>query len=105
MAWFRKKSKEPRFGDSAPKNNESLAHLREFRESRTAVSAYFEAATANDLPAILLVAGDGEWTRRPVKDFSAAQKIARDLELALYEAAVTGYPRQMREWNLRHRNK
>jgi hypothetical protein len=80
-----------------------LAHLREFATSRTGVEFYVEPeTTATDTTAVA-VAADGEWTRRRVGTPAAIARLARDLRLPLYQAAVVGYPRRMREYNTRRR--
>ncbi len=80
-----------------------LAHLREFATSRIGVEFYLEPeTTATDTTAVA-VAADGEWTRRRVGTPAAIASLARDLRLPLYEAAVVGYPRRMREYNDRRK--
>jgi hypothetical protein len=49
----------------------------------------------------VLVAHDGEWTRR-IKDAQAAHDLARKLAIPAYDAQVVGYPKRMRDWNRRH---
>lgn len=84
---------------------ETVEHLTQFVATRAGVAAYFEAATSRDPSSIVLVAGDGEWTRRKIPSIADAADVARDLGIELYEVARTGYPRQMREWSARHRSR
>lgn len=80
-----------------------LAHLREFATSRVGVEFYVEPeTTATDTTAVA-VAADGEWTRRRVGSPAAIAKLARDLRLPVYEAAVVGYPKRMRDYNERRK--
>lgn len=80
-----------------------LAHLREFATTRVGVEFYVEPeTTATDTTAVA-VASDGEWTRRRVGSPGAIGKLARDLRLPVYEAAVVGYPKRMREYNERRK--
>jgi hypothetical protein len=80
-----------------------LAHLREFASTRVGVEFYVEPeTTATDTTAVA-VAADGEWTRRRVGSPGAIGKLARDLRLPVYEAAVVGYPKRMREYNERRK--
>ncbi len=48
-------------------------HLREFIRSRHGVEAYLEPRTTVTDTTVVLVAADGEWTRRRVSDPDAAQ--------------------------------
>lgn len=76
-------------------------HLTEFAKSRRGVEAFVEPATAVTSTTVVLIAADGEWTRRRVADPRAARSLADKLRIPLYEAAVVGYPQRMREWNRR----
>ena len=51
----------------------------------------------------LLVATDGEWTRRAVGSRKAAFELARSLDLPVYDVLLTGYPKRMRAWSSRQR--
>jgi hypothetical protein len=77
------------------------AHLEEFIDTRIGVEAYVEPRTAVTDTTILLVAYDGEWTRRRVDGPHGAEAFARKHAIPLYEAAIVGYPRRMREFNAR----
>ncbi|MDP9807096.1 hypothetical protein J2S70_001678 [Trueperella bonasi] len=80
----------------------TLSHLREFASTREGVAAYYERETSRAPSAIVLVAIDGEWTRRKVPSFSDAQNVAQELGISLFDVAATGYPRAMREWSARN---
>ena len=82
---------------------EDLAHLREFATTKQGVEFYVEPeTTATDTTAVA-VAADGEWTRRRVGSPANIGKLARELRLPVYEAAVVGYPKRMRDWNARRK--
>lgn len=98
MGLFGSKDKPSRKDQKAAKK-ESVDRLTAFAASREGVEAYFEESTPREPAAILLVAYNGEWTRRRVPDIGEAIKLAKDLGLPLYEVARTGYPRAMREWS------
>jgi hypothetical protein len=49
----------------------------------------------------VLVAADGEWTRRRVPSAEWAHDFARRRGIPSFDAAVSGYPPRMREWNRR----
>jgi hypothetical protein len=53
---------------------------------------------------LILVASDGEWTRRRVPSVEWAHRFANRLAVPSYDAAVVGYPERMREYNRRRKN-
>ncbi|MGI8667782.1 MAG: oxidoreductase [Jatrophihabitans sp.] len=79
------------------------AHLEEFIHSRSGVEAYVEPRTTVTDTTILLVAHDGEWTRRRVDGPHGAEVFARRQAIPLYDAGVVGYPQRMREYNARRK--
>jgi hypothetical protein len=81
-----------------------LAHLEGFATTRRGVEGYVEPRTAVTAPTIVLVAADGEWTRRRIGGPDVARKLSRDLGIPVYDAQVTGYPRRMREYDARRRD-
>jgi hypothetical protein len=78
-----------------------LAHLERFVATRRGVEGYVEPRTAVTETTIVLVAADGEWTRRRIDGPEVARRLSRDLAVPVYDAQVTGYPQRMREWNAR----
>ena len=50
---------------------------------------------------LLLVAHDGEWTRRRVPSVDWAHKFCNRLQVPSYDAAVVGVPQRMRDYNRR----
>ncbi|CCG03001.1 hypothetical protein [Blastococcus saxobsidens] len=82
---------------------EDLRHLEEFVASRRGVEGYVEPRTAVTEATIVLVAGDGEWTRRRIGGPEVARRLSRELTIPVYDAQVTGYPQRMRDWNLRQK--
>jgi hypothetical protein len=50
---------------------------------------------------LLLVAHDGEWTRRRVPSVAWAHTFANAQGMPSYDAAVVGYPDRMRAYNRR----
>jgi hypothetical protein len=80
-----------------------LDHLREFARTRAGVEFYVEPeTTATDTTAVA-VAADGEWTRRRVGSPAAIARLARDLGLPVYDAAVVGKPQRMRDYDARRK--
>lgn len=78
-----------------------LAALREFAATRRGVEAYVEPRTAVTQTTVVLVAADGEWTRRRVADEKAAVDLARSLKIPIYDTNRVGYPQRMRDYNAR----
>jgi hypothetical protein len=79
------------------------AHLRAFVEGRRGVEAYVEPATSVTTTTIVLIAWDGEWTRRAVGERKDAFALAQRLGVPVYDVNHTGYPNRMRQWNSRKR--
>jgi hypothetical protein len=80
-----------------------LSHLEQFVASRVGVEGYVEPRTAVTETTIVLVAADGEWTRRRIDGPEVARKLSRDLAIPVYDAQVTGYPQRMRDWSARQK--
>lgn len=76
-------------------------HLEEFAESRRGVEGFVEPRTTVTETTLLLVAIDGEWTRRRVPSAQWAHEFCNKAGLPSYDAAVVGYPQRMREYNRR----
>jgi hypothetical protein len=82
---------------------EDTAHLERFIATRRGVEAFVEPQTTITDTTVLLVAADGEWTRRRVNGPSGAAAFARRAQIPLYDVAVVGYPQRMRDWNARRK--
>ena len=83
-------------------NKTDFAHLREFVRTRRSVEAYVEPRTNVTQMSVLLVAADGEWTRRRTNE-KDAKKLATDLKIPVYDVHRTGYPQRMRDWSARNK--
>ena len=77
------------------------AHLRSWARARTGVEAFVEPRTAVTETTLVLVAHDGEWTRRRVGDPARASKLARSMKIPIYDVQIVGYPERMRAYNAR----
>jgi len=80
-----------------------VAHLKQFATCRRGVEAYVEPRTNATETTVVLVAADGEWTRRRVDGPAEAWRLPRSWGLPVYDAAVVGYPQRMRDWSVRRR--
>jgi len=78
-------------------------HLASFVSSRRGVEAFVEPPTNVTATTVVLIAHDGEWTRRAVTSRDAAFELPRALGIPVYDVNQTGYPSRMREWNSRQR--
>ncbi|HEY5855709.1 MAG TPA: oxidoreductase [Aldersonia sp.] len=77
-------------------------YLAEWTRTHRGVEAYVEPKTTVTDVTVVLVAADGEWTRRIVGE-RGAQRIARDLKIPVYDVRKTGYPQRMRDYDARRR--
>jgi hypothetical protein len=80
-------------------------HLEGFATSRRGVEAFVERPTAMAGFTLLLVAFDGEWTRRSVPSEKWARAFAERHRLPCYDAGVVSYPQRMRDYNSRARRR
>lgn len=78
-------------------------HLAQFVATHRGVEGFVEPRTTVSDVTLLLVAHDGEWTRRRVPSVQWAHDFANGLGVPSYDAAVVGVPQRMREFNRRHR--
>ena len=107
MAWFRRRRRQKTEAGAAVSDRAATRvdrdHLTEFVQTRVGVEGFVEPQTTVTQTTLLLVAKDGEWTRRRVPSAEWAHKFANDLQVPSYDAAVVGYPQRMRDYN--HRKK
>ncbi|MEO6714691.1 MAG: oxidoreductase [Mycobacteriales bacterium] len=78
-------------------------HLTSFAQSRRGVEAYVEPRTTVTEMTLVLVASDGEWTRRRIPGPQAAREFGNQIGIPVYDVAATGYPQRMREWTARRK--
>lgn len=98
-AWFKgegKRRSPAKSTESASRS--STKELEEFVRTRTGVEGFVEPKTAIYSTTLLLVADDGEYLRRPIKDRNQAGEFCGKSNIPLYDAAKVGYPRRMREY-------
>ena len=76
-------------------------HLHDFVTARRGVEGFVEPRTAVSEVTLLLVAHDGEWTRRRVPSVRWAHDFANKHQVPSYDAAVVGIPQRMRDYNSR----
>ena len=84
-------------------DGEDARHLETFVASRQGVEGFVEPRTAVSDVTLLLVAHDGEWTRRRVPSVKWAHDFANRHRVPSYDAAVVGVPQRMRDYNRRRK--
>jgi hypothetical protein len=82
-----------------PASRTATRELERFHDSRNGVEAYLEPRTAIYPMTLLLVADDGEYLRRPVRDRDQARDLCARMNIPLYDAAKVGYPQRMRRYD------
>ncbi len=75
--------------------------LAEWAGRRHGVEVYVEPKTAVTGTSVVLVAHDGEFTRRRISSPKAARKFAHENRLPIYDAMIVGYPQRMRDYSRR----
>ncbi|SNT23062.1 oxidoreductase [Rhodococcoides kyotonense] len=86
-----------RGGDSS-----AADYLADWTAARTGVEAFVEPKTTVTPVTVVLVAKDGEWTRRAV-DERSIRKLGPDLKIPVYDVRKTGYPQRMRDHDARQK--
>jgi hypothetical protein len=95
---FRTGSTRVRASDSM-----DLEHLQTWVTARRGVEGFVEPRTAVSDVTLLLVAHDGEWTRRRVPSVEWAHRFCNNNHVPSYDAAVVGIPQRMRDYNRRQK--
>jgi hypothetical protein len=91
-------SRKPRPGTMRTAGDDDKAHLSAFAGSRAGVEGFVEPQTMTTATTLVLVAADGEWTRRRIGSAKDAFDLGRTLGIPVYDVAATGYPQRMRDW-------
>ncbi|MGH3623866.1 MAG: oxidoreductase [Sciscionella sp.] len=81
----------------------SNTYLESWAEQRRGVEAYVEPKTTVTDTTVLLIAHDGEWTRRRIDGPDAAFALGKRMAIPVYDVAVVGYPQRMRDYTARQR--
>jgi hypothetical protein len=103
VGWFRRR-KQSAGAPGRTGNRADLEHLEQFVRSRRGVEAFIEPRTTVTETTVLLIAHDGEWTRRRVDSPEGARRFAHRLAIPIYDVALVGYPKRMRDFNERRKN-
>ncbi len=80
-----------------------LNYLRKWVAEHHGVEAYVEPKTAVTDVTVVLVAADGEWTRRRAGGDAGARRLSDRLKIPVYDVQKVGYPQRMRDYDERRR--
>lgn len=78
-------------------------YLRDWARARAGVEAFVEPQTSVTEVTVVLVASDGEWTRRRVGGALGARRLGEQLAIPIYDVQRVGYPQRMRDYDERRR--
>lgn len=92
-----------RRGRGAARVEPDLHYLRQWAAERSGVEAYVEPQTTVTPMTVVLVAADGQWTRRPAGGPAGARRIGKRLGIPVYDVQKVGYPQRMRDHDARRR--
>ena len=88
-------------GDSAPAAD--LKYLKQWVAEHHGVEAFVEPKTTVTEVTVVLVAADGEWTRRRAGGDKGARQLSDKLDIPVYDVQKVGYPQRMRDFDARRR--
>ncbi|BBY42095.1 oxidoreductase [Mycolicibacterium celeriflavum] len=80
-----------------------LNYLRQWVAGHTGVEAFIEPKTTVTDVTVVLVAADGEWTRRRAGGDAGARRLSERLKIPVYDVQKVGYPQRMRDYDERRR--
>jgi len=86
-----------------PAAQADLDHLENFVRSRRGVEAFIEPKTTVTETTVMLIAHDGEWTRRRIDGPEGARRFAHRMAIPVYDVRLVGYPQRMRDYNERRK--
>lgn len=80
-----------------------LKYLRQWVAEHHGVEAFVEPKTTVTEVTVVLVAADGEWTRRRAGGDRGARRLSDKLNIPVYDVQKVGYPQRMRDFDARRR--
>ncbi|MGW0162324.1 oxidoreductase [Mycobacterium sp. NPDC003323] len=98
--------RRPRGGTSGGSRRQASAdldYLRQWVATHTGVEAFVEPQTTVTEVTVVLVAVDGEWTRRRTGGEAGAKRLSKQLNIPVYDVQKVGYPQRMRDYDARRR--
>ncbi|OBG81647.1 oxidoreductase [Mycobacterium sp. NS-7484] len=82
---------------------EDLRYLQQWVADHVGVEAFVEPRTTVTEVTVVLVAADGEWTRRRAGGEAGARRLSDRLQIPVYDVQKVGYPQRMRDYDARRR--
>ena len=101
MGLFRRSRSGVSASEARSGEREAVEHFIQWMSTRHGIEIFTEPKTSVTQPTMMLVAHDGEFTRRPVRSPEDAKDFAREHGLPIYDATVVGYPQRMRDFSRR----
>jgi hypothetical protein len=80
-----------------------LQYLQRWVADHVGVEAFVEPRTTVTEVTVVLVAADGEWTRRRAGGEAGARRLSDRLQIPVYDVQKVGYPQRMRDYDARRR--
>jgi hypothetical protein len=80
-----------------------LRYLQQWVAEHIGVEAFVEPRTTVTDVTVVLVAADGEWTRRRSGGDAGARRLSERLQIPVYDVQKVGYPQRMRDYDARRR--
>jgi hypothetical protein len=77
--------------------------MRQWVAQHAGVEAFVKPKTTVTELTVVLVAGDGEWTRRRAGGDAGARRLSERLQIPVYDVQKVGYPQRMRDHDARRR--
>ena len=105
MGLFRRRKRTGAVNRERTADRADLDHLENFVRTRRGVEAYIEPRTTVTETTVMLIAGDGEWTRRRIDGPEGARRFAHRLAIPVYDVRLMGYPQRMRDFNERRKRR
>ncbi|RZU77329.1 hypothetical protein EV384_6047 [Micromonospora kangleipakensis] len=105
MGLFRRRKRTSVASRDRVADRADLDHLENFARTRRGVEAYIEPRTTVTETTVMLIADDGEWTRRRIDGPEGARRFAHRLAIPIYDVRLMGYPQRMRDYNERRKRR
>ena len=80
-----------------------LRYPQQWVAEHIGVEAFVEPRTTVTDVTVVLVAADGEWTRRRAGGDAGARRLSERLQIPVYDVQRVGYPQRMRDYDARRR--
>jgi hypothetical protein len=100
MGLFDALRRRRRAGGARRQDPRNSAYLADWAARRRGVEAFVEPKTTVTETTVVLVAHDGEWTRRRITEHGA-RDLGKRLGVPMYDVRKVGYPQRMRDYTAR----